>query len=112
MAASCIKVLTLSVVAAAALVQHRAVTGAGTVPAAGGRCLGVADFPAAVGERVSVGAMGTVVAESGAAFANEAALELDAAGRFITRAAGVTVARALGAATAVGQRVEVLLIPN
>ncbi len=112
MAASCFKVLTLSVVAAAALVQHRAVTAAGALPAAGGRCLGVTDYPAAIGERVSVGALGTVIAEAGAAFAIDAALELDAAGRFITRTAGVTVARALGAATAVGQRVEVLLIPN
>lgn len=112
MAASCIKILTLSVVATAALSQYRAVTAAGAVPAAGARCLGVTDFSAPVGERVSVGVLGTVIAEAGAAFAIGAALELDAQGRLITKNTGVTVAHALAAATAAGNLVEILLIPN
>lgn len=112
MAASAIKILTLSVVATAALAQNRAVTGAGAVPAAGGRCLGFADFPAAIGERVALGVVGTTTAEAGAAFANEAELELDAQGRVITKTSGVKVGRALSAAAAAGQVVEILLIPN
>lgn len=112
MAAAAKKVLTLSVVAAAALAQYRAVTGLGAVPAAGARSLGFTDTAAAAGERVAVGAVGSTIAEAGAAFAADVALELDASGRVITKAAGVTVARALQAAGAAGQLVEVLLIPN
>lgn len=112
MAASCIKILTLSVVATAALTQYRAVTAAGAVPGAGARCLGVTDFSAASGDRVSVGVLGTVIAEAGAAFALGAALEVDALGRYITKNAGVTVAHALAAAGAAGNLVEILLIPN
>lgn len=112
MAAAATKLLTLSVVATAALAQNRAVTGLGAVPAAGARCMGFADFPAAIGERVSVGALGTTIAEAGAAFAADTALELDASGRVVTKAAGVTVARALVPAAAAGQMVEILLIPN
>ena len=112
MAASAITILTLSVVATAALAQNRAVTGVGAVPAAGARCLGFTNNPAAVGERVPVAAVGTAPAEAGAAFANEAELELDAQGRVITRTTGVKVGRAMQAAAAAGQVVEILLIPN
>lgn len=112
MAAAAIKLLTLSVVATAALTQNRAVTAAGALPAAGARCIGFADYAGAVGDRVSVGALGTVVAEAGAAFAVGTALELDALGRVITKATGVTVGHALAAAAAAGQMVEILLIPN
>lgn len=112
MAAAGIKLLTLSVVASAALTQYRAVTAAGAVPAAGARCLGIADFNGAIGERVSVAAMGSVPAESGAAVVVGAPLELDASGRLITKTSGVTVAHALTASTGVGQVIEVMLIPN
>ncbi|MFS2004615.1 capsid cement protein [Duganella sp. CT11-25] len=112
MAAVGIKILTLSVVATAALSANRAVTGTGAVPAAGARCLGVTDFAAAIGERVSVGVQGTMPGEAGAAFAADAALELDAVGRFITKASGVTVGRAITAAVGAGSLAEILLIPN
>ena len=112
MAAAAYKILTLSVVAAAALTRNRAVTGTGTVPAAGGRCLGFTDTDAVVGQRVSVGALGTVVAEAGAAVAVDALLELDAQGRVIPKNTGVAVGRALGAATAAGQQIEIMPIPN
>jgi len=112
MAASAIKILTLSVVASAALAQNRAVTGGGAIPAAGARCLGFTDFPGAIGERVAVGVVGTTTAEAGAAFANETELEVDAQGRVVAKTTGVKVARALAPATAAGQVVEILLIPN
>jgi len=112
MAASAIKILTGSVIAAVALSANRAVTGLGAIPAAGARSFGVTDFSGAVGDRVSVGVLGTVVAEAGAAFAADAALEVDALGRFITKNAGVTVARAVTAAGAAGSLAEILLIPN
>jgi hypothetical protein len=112
MAAAGIKILTLSVVATAALAANRAVTGVGAVPAAGARILGVTDFPAAIGDRVSVGVLGTVPAVAGAAFAADAALEVDAQGRFIPLNAGVKVARAITAAAGAGSQAEILLIPN
>ena len=112
MAAACYKVLTLSVVAAAALSQYRAVNAAGAVPGAGARSLGVTDYAVGAGERVSVAVLGTAIAEAGAAFAIDAALELDSLGRFITKNAGATVARALTAAGGAGNLVEILLIPN
>jgi hypothetical protein len=112
MAVAAIKLLTLSVVATAALVQSRAVTGAGAVPAAGGRCLGFTDYPAAIGERVSVGALGTVVAEAGAAVAVDSLVELDALGRVVPKAAGTAVGRALSAAGAAGQLIELQFYPN
>ena len=101
-----------SLIATGALTQFRAVTGLGAIPAAGGRCLGVAATGGAIGERVPVDIEGTSIGEAGAAVAVDAALELDASGRFITKTAGVAVARALSAASAAGQQIEVLLIAN
>jgi hypothetical protein len=112
MAVAAYKILTLSVVATAALVQNRAVTGTGAIPAAGTRCLGFADVNAAVGERVSINTLGTAAAEAGAAIAVDALVEVDAQGRVVPKNAGVAVGRALTAATAAGQLVEILLIPN
>jgi hypothetical protein len=112
MAASATKILTLSVLAQAALQQCRAVTATGALPAAGARCAGFTDFAAAIGERVGYCALGTTVVEAGAAFPAGSALELDAQGRVIARIAGVTVAHALEAAGAVGQRLEALIVPN
>lgn len=110
MAASSIKILTLSIKAAAALSGNRAVTAAGTIPAAGAACLGFSDFAAAIGERVSVGVMGTAIVEAGGAFAVGAGLELDGLGRVVARSTGVIVAHALAAASAAGSMIEVLVI--
>jgi hypothetical protein len=112
MALGSLPLLTLSVVATTALTQARAVTGLGALPAAGARCLGVARTNAAIGERIPVDVDGTAIVEAGAAIAVDAALELDAAGRAITKASGVTIGRALSSASAAGQMVEVLLIAN
>lgn len=114
MAASKISLLVSSVLAGAALSQFRAVTEAGAVPAAGARCFGFTETPAASGERVPVGIMGTTIAEAGAAIAANAAVELDASGRVITKSAGVTVGRLMpgSVAAAAGDMVEVMLLPS
>lgn len=104
--------LTHSLIATAALTQFRAVTGTGTIPAAGGRILGVAAVSGVVGERVPVEIEGTTIAEAGAAVAIDAALEVDASGRFIPKNTGVVVGRALSAAPGAGSQIEVLLISN
>lgn len=112
MAASSTNTEILTVVATAALTQFRAVTALGAVPAAAGNALGVAQQNAAIGEAAPVVVLGTAVAEAGAAVAAGALLETDASGRFITRTAGQIVARALTAAGAAGDQIEIFLIPN
>jgi hypothetical protein len=107
-----IAILTLTVKAAAALTANRAVTVAGAVPAAGAACIGVTRTAGATGDLVPVDALGTTMAEAGAAVAVGDALEVDNLGRVITLNTGVKVGRALQAASAAGKVIEVVLIPN
>ncbi len=103
--------LTLTVVATAAVATNRFVTALGAYPAAAAKGLGVARTGGAVGELLPVDTLGTSVAEAGGAFAKDAALELDATGRVVVKTAGVGVARALEASAAAGAFVEVFLTP-
>ena len=103
---------TIGVTAAATILQGQAVTAAGAVATAAGNAVGVAETDAASGDRVPVTALGTGIAIAGAAVAVGAALEVGTTGRLITRSAGATVGRALTAAAAAGDQIEVLLIPN
>jgi len=65
------------------------------------------------GDKIPVDVLGTATIESGAAFSAGATLKSDSSGRAITWVtSGAKVALALEAATAAGQFVEVLLIPN
>lgn len=112
MAASAISNLVLSVIALAAITQARAVTATGAVATAAGNALGFASTDAATGERVPVVAGGTAIATAGAAIALGAAVEVGTAGKVVTRSAGVTVGRALNAAAADGDQIEVLVINN
>ncbi|HRD49775.1 MAG TPA: DUF2190 family protein [Candidatus Contendobacter sp.] len=106
-------ILTLSVVATGTIANSRFVTAAGAQAGADANTLGVARSDAVFGDRISVDVLGTAIVEAGAAFAAGATLKSDASGRGITWAtSGAKVAQALQAATAVGQFVEVLLIPN
>lgn len=106
-------ILTLSVIAVAALAADRFVTPAGAVPAAGATALGVGRTSAAIGERQPVDVLGTAIVETGGAIAANALVETDAQGRAVTQAAGVVLARLAPGevATAAGQFVEVLLLP-
>jgi hypothetical protein len=109
-----IAILTLTVTAAAALTQNRAVTTLGAVPAAGAAVLGILRSSAASGQLVPVDVQGTAIAEAGAAISAGAALEVDNLGRVITKSSGVTVGRlAPGqSAAGAGALVEIVLIPN
>lgn len=108
-----IALLALTVMATTAIAAERFVTPAGAQAGADANTLGVARSAAASGERVPVDVIGTAVVESGAAVAEGATLKSDASGRAITWAtSGAKVAVALQAATAAGQFIEVLLIPN
>jgi hypothetical protein len=113
MAASAISNLTLGITAAAALAQYQAVTAAGAIATAAGNAVGFTQTTAASGDRVPVTAGGTAVAIAGAAVAVGAAVEVvGAVGKVVTKTSGITVARALTAAAADGDQIEVLIIPN
>ncbi len=113
MAAANIAILTIGVFAAAAITQDSAVTAAGVTATAGGNAIGFANTgTTTVGERVPVTALGTAKAIAGAAIAVGAAVEVGATGRVITKSAGIAVGRALTAAAAAGDQIEVLVIPN
>lgn len=107
-----ISVLALSVMASAAITANRFVTGAGVTATAAGRALGVARSDAADAEVFPADVIGTAVVEASAAIAVDAEIEVAASGKAVTKAAGVTVARALEAAGADGDFIEVLLIAN
>ncbi len=107
-----VSLLTLSLVATVAITAERFTTVAGAPAAAAGNTFGVAKSSAAIGEVYPVEVVGTAIVAAGAAIAKGAAIEVGTAGKAITKASGVTVARAMQAATADGDRIEVLLIPN
>lgn len=107
-----IPILSLPKRATAALTAERFVSPTGGLPTAGGNTLGVTRSNAAIGELTTVDILGTAVVVASAAIAEGAAIETLADGRAVTRTTGVTVARALQAATAAGQSFEVLLVAN
>lgn len=110
-----IAILTLSVTAAATLLANRGVTTGGAIPAAGAAIAGILRTGGAAGDVLPVDALGTTMAESGAAIAVGAALEVDNLGRVITLASGTKVGRMApgqALAGAAGALVEIILIPN
>lgn len=104
--------LSLPIKATAALTANRFATLIGALPAAGAGGAGVAMMDAAIGEFTSVAVIGTRQVEAGAAIAAGALVEADVNGRAITKAAGVALGRALEAAGALGDVIEVLLASN
>lgn len=112
MAASSTSILVLTVTAAASITAGRAVTAAGAVSTAAGNALGIAQTDASSGDPVPVNVIGTAVATAGAAITAGAAVEVGTAGKVVTRSAGVTIGRALTAAAADGDQIEILLINN
>ena len=83
------------------------------IATAAGNAVGFTQTSGAVGDRVPTTAGGTAIAIAGAAIAIGAALEVvGATGQLVTKTTGVTVARALTAAAAAGDQVEVLVIAN
>lgn len=111
MPATKIPVLTLSIAAAAALGEHQAVGYDGNVATAAAAMKGLAISDAALGEQVAVDVLGTSIAIAGGLIAAGAELEVGAGGKLVTKAAGVTVARALQGAAADGDLIEVMLLP-
>lgn len=104
-----ISILTLAVIAAAAILPERAVGRDGNYATAAGKAFGVSNTQGAIGDRVPVDVMGTTIATAGGAFVDGDELEVGTAGKLVKKTTGVVVAIALQAATADGDRVEVLL---
>ena len=106
-----ISLLDLTETATAAVTAERFVN-AGAHASAAGRALGVARSDAAIGALFPVTVVGTAIVSASAAIAKDALIEVAANGQAVTRSAGVAVGRALQAAGAAGDRIEVLLFPN
>lgn len=106
--------LALTVAAGGALAVERFITQTGVYPAAGASAFGVTRTNAAAkGDLVPVDVQGTAIVTTGAAVALDAPLMVDAEGRVVPLTAGKAgVAKAMGAATAAGERIEVLLTPT
>ena len=105
-------ILTLSILAAAALTRERFVNAAGAVATAAGSAVGVTDTDADINTLVPVTALGTAIITAGGPIAKDSGVEVGADGKGVVLDAGVKVAKALQAALADGDRIEVLLIPN
>lgn len=105
-------ILTLPIIASGAVAVHRFVTPVGAQAGDGVNTIGASAVAAASGEAFAVDHLGTTVIEAGAAFSKGDAIQSNADGKAILKAAGVAVARALQDSTGAGDYVEVTLIPN
>lgn len=112
MSQSSFAILTTTVIATAAVLANRFVTIAGGYPTANGNALGVTRTEAVVDDAMSVDVHGIAVVEASAAIAKGAAVAATADGQAVTHTTGAVVGRALGAATAAGEKIEILLIAN
>ena len=91
------------------------VTATGAQTGAGGNAIGVARYSGAIGDKVPCDALGTAYVEAGAAIAAGAQVGADSSGRAITWVSGAILGRVVPndpGASAAGQFVETLLIPN
>lgn len=113
MSQQAISCLTLTALLAGTVAASRFVTAAGAQAGADANTLGVAKTAGVSGDRVALDVLGTAIVEAGAAVSAGATLKSDASGRAIPWAtSGAKVGLALQSASAAGQFIEVLLIPN
>lgn len=113
MSRQAIPLLTLTLALTGTVAAARFVTPAGAQAGADANTFGVARTDGVSGDKIPVDVLGTAVVEAGAAIAAGATLKTDASGRAVTWAtSGGKVGIALQAATAAGQFIEVLLLPN
>ena len=104
-------VFTMTAVATAAVAANRFIgllTGAHCAAAA--KAQGVSQYPAAIGEAFAVDVLGTAIVEAGGAIAVGGPIKADASGKAVLQAgAGEILGYAVMAASADGQKIEVLL---
>ncbi len=107
-----ISVLTLSVKATRGTSARTFVAPTGGPASASGNALGVAESDGDIGDLIPVCVLGTALVTAGAPIAAGEAIEVGSGGVAVPHATGVVVARALQAAAAADEAIEVLLIPN
>lgn len=113
MAVSAITEDILGVTATAAIAQFQPVQASGAPATAAGNAMGFATIAAASGARVPVAVGITAIAIAGAAITAGSAVEVHTTvTQVVTKAAGIAIGRALTAAGAAGDQIEVWLIPN
>jgi hypothetical protein len=114
MSKSNLPLMTLTVMATAALAANRAVNQAGAYPSAGGLAFGITRSDAAIGDPTPVDVHGTAIATAGAAFAKDVPLMVGASGKVIAHDGDGdkhAIGRSLEASTADLEEVEILLTP-
>lgn len=107
-----ISILTLAVIASAAIAAERFIGADGNYPTAGGAAFGVTNTSGANGDRVPVDVMGTSIATAGDVIDEDDLLQVGTDGKLVPQTTGVAVAKAMQAAGADGDRIEVLLLPS
>ena len=105
--------LTLPVTATATITLKLFVTAAGAICGAGAKALGVSLFNTDTGNEISVVTLGTAIVIASDAISADADVTSDAAGKAITATTGdIVLGRALEAAAATDDEIEVLLTPS
>jgi hypothetical protein len=113
MAATNISLLTINRTLTGAVAQYQPVQATGAPAAAAGAACGFAQTAGASAAVVPVTVLGTSIAIAGAAIAIGALVEVHTTvTQVVTKSAGIAIGRALTAAAAAGDQIEVLLIPN
>lgn len=112
-----IPILRLTRTAGATLAAERFVKADGTYPAAGGYALGVTETKAASGDLIAVMTLGLAVVEAAGAITEGSLVQTDAKGQAVTHiasgaGAGQALGRAMTAAAAKGDLIQIHLIPN
>jgi hypothetical protein len=103
---------TLTLKATGTVTKQRFVEVTGVHATAAAKAIGVSRVDAVTGDNFGAHTLGTAIVESGGAIAIGAAVEVGANGKAVTNAVGVKVGRALTAASADGDLIEVYLIPS
>lgn len=113
MAASNVSILTINRTLSGTVAQYGPVTAAGAPASAAGNAVGFAQVGGASADVVPVTVLGTTKAIAGAAITAGALVEVHSTvSKVVTKSAGVAIGRALTAAAADGDEIEVLIIPN
>ena len=108
-----IPILALTTALSGTVSAHRFVTPAGALAGADANTLGVVRVAGVAGDKATVDVLGTAIVEAGAAVTAGNTVKSDSTGRAIPWVtSGAKVGLALEAASAAGQMIEVLLIPN
>ena len=106
------QLLTLTVMATAAITANTFISWSGTAPFAGDNPMGVACTDAQIGDAVACDVFGTTLVRAAGPIGINELIEVASGGRAAGLSSGIPVARALQAAAAADDLIEVLLLPS